>query len=126
MNRDLKRTRSGRILFRRIVFAVIGAVVGVGALTLVVMLVYPPLFLLRLYVFLSPSNEFTHYLGKCMEIRRGQTMQEVRSAMAEFRISHQTPVALDFNTKAFSADFCSVHFSDEAVPRVTLVEFSPD
>src|SRR5271157_476026 len=127
MSGEVKPTRPRRTLFRWILFAVIGAVVGVSTLILASFL-YPPLylFLFPLYVFLSPASEFKHYYDKCMEIRRGQTEEEVLAIMTEYRIASQTPTSLVFNTKRFSADLCSVHFSEESTPHVVSVNFEPD
>jgi len=81
---------------------------------------YPPVAML-----FSPK-ELQRYYGRCMEIKRGRTVQEVLAIMAEFRISSQTSNALAFNTPKFSADFCYVRFTDEPVPRVKSVEFVLD
>jgi len=81
---------------------------------------YPPF-----AMFFSPK-ELQRYYGRCMEIKRGQTVQDVLVIMAEFRISSQTSNALTFNTERFSADLCYVQFTEDTVPRVKSVEFYLD
>jgi len=82
--------------------------------------IYPPV------AMLFASKEKEMYYGKCMEIRKGQTVAEVLATMAQFQISTQTSNALAFNTPEFSADVCYVRFTDEPVPRVKSVEFLVD
>ena len=76
-------------------------------------------------VFFSPK-ELQRYYGRCMEIKRGQTVQDVLVIMAEFRINSQTSNALTFNTERFSADLCYVQFTEDTIPRVKSVEFYLD
>jgi hypothetical protein len=123
MSEEAKPARSSRGLSRSVAFVVIALVIGVGALILVSIatIKYPPL-----AVYLRGSNELKSFYGKCMDIRRGQTEADVRAIMAEFRVASQTSNFLSFNTPTFSADFCSVRFSDEAVPHVTSVKFELD
>jgi hypothetical protein len=103
MSGEVKRTRWSRTLFRAIVFAVI----GISALILfyIAAFTYPPL-----NVYLGGSNELKNYYGKCMDIRRGQTEKKVRAIMGGYQIISQTPRALVFNTRTFSADLCAVRF----------------
>ena len=123
MRVEPKPRRWSRVLFRSIVLSVIVALLGVGALTLFLYAsdAYP-----LLYVYLRNEPERTGFYRRCMDIQRGRTNEEVQAIMAGFRIASQKPNTLVFNTEKFSADLCSIRFSDEAVSRVTSVEFEPD
>ena len=115
------------VVFRRwrsaLAFVVI--VIGLGVVSLavwsIVMVSCP-----SVVAHFSHSSEFKRYYGKCMEVRKGQTMQEVRAIMGEFQIASQSRNAVVFNTPKFSADWCIVRFTDEAVPRVTSIDFDLD
>jgi hypothetical protein len=115
-------TKSDKTKNSRFPYIIITAI-GIAAFVAICIarITYPPV-----AIFFSHSDEFKMYYRKCMEIQQGQTMQEVKSTMSDFRLASQTSNSLVFNTQKFSADLCSVHFSDGSVPHVESVRFELD
>ncbi len=97
------------------------ALLIVGTMFPFLLVSYPPL-----YIYFSRSPELKDLYKSCVSIQRGQTLDEVKIAMAKYQMLREGERGTGFIVPKFSGDICLVGLSADTRRRVTSVSFKPD